>query len=352
MRAGRGAGRRLRGLIAGTLAIVAVSAAAPGAASASTIGVQDIEDILISGSGVMGGGAIPPYDTRVSGSLDGTPGFYASENGFLTSVSVSHWNSSPVTVKILVLSRGSADFLNVVQAPMTIVLPTTDSAHPLLTTQDVPAPTTITAGDRIGMAYVSGTATLHALVSNSSPVAVPGGFPSPLPGTEPGVGSAFDMTDSISGPLIQGTVSATPSTPTGPTQPQSKPLALPAKTPSVKGKNKKIETSAHCTGLGIRSTCTGTVTIELTPDGEVVSVTESSAGSSAGAKVLGSASYSIPDGATQSISIPLSKAGRSKLNKKGKLKAFLVFREELNGKTLTSSTPFTAKGKKAKKRKR
>ena len=46
-----------------------------------------------------------------------------------------------------------------------------------------------------------------------------------------------------------------------------------------------------------------------------------------------------------------TEAARSKLSKKGKLKAYLVFREDLNGKTLTSSTPFTAKGKKAKKKK-
>ena len=98
-------------------------------AGASTIGVPNVGTIQISGAGVMGPGPAPPYDTRVSGNLDGSTAHYASEAGFLTEVSIAHWNTDPVTVKILVLSRGSADFLNVVQAPMTMVLPAAPSGY-------------------------------------------------------------------------------------------------------------------------------------------------------------------------------------------------------------------------------
>ena len=54
--------------------------------------------------------------------------------------------------------------------------------------------------------------------------------------------------------------------------------------------------------------------------------------------------------AGEKLTITVPGKGHGLEGKKGKLNGYLVFREELNGSTLTSSTPFTAKGKKAKKK--
>jgi len=87
------------------------------------------------------------------------------------------------------------------------------------------------------------------------------------------------------------------------------------------------------------------VTVELDYQGNVISVTEEASSSKAKTKVLGSATYDIPDGATKPIVVNLNKAGRTKLQKAGKLKAFLVFRERIDGKTLSTGAKFTVKYK-------
>jgi hypothetical protein len=327
----------LAALAAFLLSVLTFSAAA----SASTIGVPNLEVVPVSTSGAFT--APPPYTVWQSGNRDGTPAFYASEPGFLTDVSVSHWNTSAATVRILIFRRDAGDAIKVAQSSISMLLPAAPSSAPIMTTAPVSDPTTIQVGDRIGMTMTSGSSPLHAFVDNSSLYPAPGVYPATPPSTEPATGSSYDFIDSApTGPLIRGTVSATP----GGGSARTTPLAVPAKVPLIKGGTKKIVTSAHCNGLGIRSRCTGKVTVELDYQGNVISVTEASAG----ANVLGSASYDIPDGATQTLSINLNKAGRSRIQKKGKLRAFLVFTEEIDGKSVSTGTPFTAKSKKKRKK--
>jgi hypothetical protein len=326
---------------------------APGAASASTIGVANLESVPVSGTGILS--PPPPYSVWQSGNRDGSTAFYASENGFLTDVSVSHWNNTDVTVKILIWRRAAGNAIQVVQVPITsMVLPMAPSSAPIVTTQTVTGSVPIQTGDRIGLTQTGGTSNLHAIVDNLSPFPAPGVFPTTPPATEPGNGDSYDFgSGSATGPLIRGTVSATPggggggggTGPGGAPVTSSRPGTAPIKLPVFKN-NRVIRTSANCSGLGLRTRCTGTVTVELDYKGNVVGVSKAAGGSN----VLGSATYDIPAGTTQEVSIPLNKAGRSKLQKKGKLSAFVVFSEVINGTTVTGGTPFSIKAKKKKKK--
>ena len=70
----------------------------------------------------------------------------------------------------------------------------------------VTTPTTIMAGDRIGMTVVSGGSPLHAIVDNLSPFPAPGVYPSTPPDAEPATGDSYDFISSAAtGPLIRGT---------------------------------------------------------------------------------------------------------------------------------------------------
>lgn len=343
-------------------ALLAVAAILPASAWGSTIGVPNLEEVPVSSGGALF--QPPPYTVWQSGNRDGSPAFYASEDGFLTEVSVAHWNSADVTVRIYVFRRDSGDAIKVAQNVMTMLLPAAPSSDPIITTQSVTSETQILTGDRIGLTVVSGGSTLHALVDNLSEHPAPGVYPSTPPTTEPNTGDSYDFVASEpTGPLIRGIVSSSPgggepssgggSTPGGSTPPavtptqRTTPAARPIKLPVIKG-NKKIVTSAHCYGLGIRSRCTGKVTVELDYKGNVISVSEEASASKAKAKVLGSASYDIPDGASKTIVVKLNKAGLSKLKKAGKLKAFLVFKEAIDGRTVSTGTRFTVKAAKKK----
>lgn len=344
--------------------VAAVAAMLPATAFGSTVGVPNLEEVPVSGSGILS--QPPPYSVWQSGNRDGSTAFYASEDGFLTEVSVAHWNTADVTVRIYVFRRDSGDAIKVAQSVMTMLLPAAPSSAPIITTQEVTSPTTIAAGDRIGLTVVSGGSSLHAIVDNLSEHPAPGVYPSTPPSAEPTTGDSYDfISNAATGPLIRGIVSSTPdgggdpspggggSTPGGGTTPgeggkpiqRTTPAARPIKLPTIKG-NRKIVTSAHCQGIGLHSRCTGKVTVELDYKGNVISVTEEASSSKAKPKVLGSTSYDIPDGATKNIVVKLNKAGLSKLKAAGKLKAFLVFREQIDGKTLTTGTKFTVKYKK------
>jgi hypothetical protein len=225
--------------------------------------------------------------------------------------------------------------MKVTAAPMTMLLPADPGPAGVVTTQAVTTPTSIAPGDRIGMVFISGASTLHALTANASTVLGHGIYPAPPPTAEPGFNSTYDfISNNDNGPLIRGTVSATP----GGGAASTKPLASPTKT-TFKNVTRTLNVATQCSGLGLQTRCTGTATIEFT---FVTGFARAAAG------VLGSASYSIPKGTTQNVSIPLSKTARKKLTKKGKLSAFLVIREQDSGKTLTSGTKITIKGKEAK----
>lgn len=355
--------------------IAAVGAILPATASGSTVGVPNLEQVPVSDTGILSQPA--PYTVWQSGNRDGSTAFYASENGFLTEVSVAHWNTADVTVRIYIFRRDSGNAIKVAQSVMTMLLPAAPKTDPIVTTLPVTSPTTIMAGDRIGMTVVSGGSSLHAIVDNLSPYPAPGVFPSTPPSTEPATGDTYDfIASAVTGPLIRGTVSSTPgggdpstpgggsppgetstpgagttpaggSTPGGSSKPAARttPAARAIKLPTVKS-NRKIVTSAHCDGLGIRSRCTGKVTVELDYKGNVISVAEEGSISRAPSKVLGSATYDIPDGATKAIVVNLNQTGLSKLKKAGKLKAFLVFREEIDGQTVSSGTRLSVKFKK------
>jgi hypothetical protein len=332
-------GRRLQAALLG--AAVAILAL-PAAAAASTIGVANLEQVPVSSTGVFS--QPPPYTVWQSGNRDGSTAFYASENGFLTEVSVGHWNTADVTVRIYIFKRDAGNAIKVAQNVTTMLLPAAPGTAPVVTTLPITTPVAIAAGDRIGMTVVSGGSSLHAIVDNLSPYPAPGVYPSTPPSTEPAQGDSYDFISSAAtGPLIRGIVSPTPPTGGGPGTPRTTPLAKPIKLPVVK-KNRKIVTSAHCDGLGIRSTCHGTVTVELDYQGNVVSV------SKAGSKLLGSTTYDIPDGATQTIAVNLNKAGRSRLAAKGKLTAFLVLSEDIGGQKVRAGTRFTVKAKKTRKK--
>jgi hypothetical protein len=315
---------------------------APAAASASTVGVANLEGATVSNAGVLG--QPPNYSVWSSGWRDNTPEFYASEAGFLTEVSIAHWNNADVTVKIFIFRRGSGDTLSVAAVPMTMLLPAT-AAPGVVRTQAVTTPTEILAGDRIGLTVVSGGSTLHALNDNFSAVIAQGVYAVPAPPTEPGVGSSYNFTSGESlGPLIRGRVSATPGSPPGGGSPgavvqRTTPLtSASGPTKNLKGKGGGVEVLLGCADP--KNPCIGHAYIQ--------SLT--GARSAAGAP-LGSAPYNIPGGTSQKVSIPLTKAARSKLGKKGKLSASLVLSEQVGGTTVTSSTPVTIKGAKKKKKK-
>lgn len=354
------------------LHVVAVVAALgvilPAPASGSTVGVPNLEQVPVSDTGILS--QPPPYSVWQSGNRDGSTEFYASENGFLTEVSIAHWNTADVTVRIYIFRRDSGNAIKVAQSVMTMLLPAAPKTDPIVTTLPVTSPTPIAVGDRIGMTVVSGGSSLHAIVDNLSPYPAPGVYPTAPPSAEPTTGDSYDfIASAATGPLIRGTVSSTPdsgnpppgggSTPTGGgTSPgggstpaaRTTPAARAIKLPTVKS-NRKIVTSAHCNGLGIRSRCTGKVIVELDYKGNVVSVSEEASTSKARPKMLGSATYDIPDGATKRIVVKLNQAGRSKLKNAGKLNAFLVFREEIDGQTLSTGTKFTVRFKKQGKKK-
>jgi len=243
---------------------------------------------------------------------------------------------------------------------MTMLLPAAPSTDPIITTLPVTTPTPISAGDRIGLTVVSGGSSLHAIVDNLSPYPAPGVYPDTPPATEPVTGDSYDFISSAAtGPLIRGIVSSSPNTENPPAggggtpggntpTPQTKPAARAIKLPTIKS-NRKIVTSAHCEGIGLRSRCTGKVTVELDYKGNVISVSEEGTISKAKPKVLGSATYDIPAGATRNIVVKLNTAGQSKLKKAGKIKAFLVFREVIDGQTLSTGLKFTVKPKKKRK---
>lgn len=334
----------------------------PATAVGSTVGVPNLEQVPVSDTGILSQPS--PYSVLQSGNRDGSTDFYASENGYLTEVSVAHWNTADVTVRIYIFQRDSGDAIKVAQSVMTMLLPAAPKTDPIVSTQAVPVPTTIATGDRIGMTVISGGSSLHAIVDNLSPYPAPGVYPSTPPETEPTVGDSYDFISSAAtGPLIRGIVSPTPddgnpppsgeNPPTGATPPIGSPTPIPRTTPAARAiklptvkSNRKIVTSAHCDGLGLRSRCTGKVTVELDYKGNVISVSDRTLISRPRTKVLGSATYDIPDGATKPIVVNLNKAGRSKLKNAGKLKAFLVFREKIDGQTLTAGTKFSVKFKK------
>lgn len=346
--------------------MVAVGAVLPATALGSTIGVPNLEEVPVSNSGILSQPS--PYSLWQSGDRDGSTGFYASESGYLTDVSVAHWNTADVTVRIYIFQRDSGDAIKVTQSVMPMLLPAAPKTDPIITTLPVTSPTPVVTGDRIGMTVIAGESTLHALVDDLSPFPAPGVYPSTPPETEPATGDSYDFISSAAtGPLIRGIVSATPddgepTTPGGGSEPggsnppggtttpaaRTTPAAKAIKLPTIKS-NRKIVTSAHCNGLGIRSRCTGKVTVELDYQGNVISVSEEASSSRAKTKVLGSATYDIPDGATKPIVIKLNKAGVTKLKTARKLKAFLVFREVIDGQTVSTGTKFTVRFKKKRK---
>lgn len=353
------------GLIA--LGAATGSMLAPGGAAAdSTIGVPSLTGAIVGGTGVISQPS-PNYSVRSSGNLDGTPDFYASEAGFLTEVSIAHWNTDDVTVKLLIFKRGSGITQTVASSPMTMDLPATASPG-VIRTQAVPGSVPIAPGDRIGLTVVSGGSSLHALNDNSSPVIAPGTFPATPPPTEPAPGESYDWTSgTANGPLITGQVSATPASdppggdPGGSTTPgtivqRTKPLAEgPPGGSNYKGKGKSTSLNVPI-NCPVPTTSTPIVTaILLGPQpcqGKVTVEQDISGGASAAAAApLGSASYSIPSGSSQTVKVPLTKAARSKLGKKGKLSAFLVLTEQVDGRTVTSGSAITIKGAKKKKRK-
>lgn len=342
-------------------AVAAVAAILPASAVGSTVGVPNLEQVPVSNSGILS--QPTPYSVWQSGNRDGSTAFYASEDGFLTEVSVAHWNPADVTIRVYIFRRDAGNAIRVAQSVMTMLLPAAPQTDPIITTLPVTSPTTIATGDRIGMTVVSGGSSLHAIVDNLSEFPAPGVYPVTPPSAEPTTGDSYDFISSApTGPLIRGIVSAAPNpenpppggggTPGGSTPtPRTKPAARAIKLPANKG-NRKIVTSAHCEGIGIRSRCTGKVTVELDYKGNVISVTEerSLLAKAKPKKVLGSATYDIPAGTTKNIVVKLNSAGRSKLKKAGKLKAFLVFREEIDGKTLSTGLKFTVKAKTKQKR--
>lgn len=361
----KGVRRAARWLPVHAIAVLAgVAAILPATAAGSTVGVPNLEQVPVSDTGILSQPS-PSYSVLQSGNRDGSTAFYASENGFLTEVSVAHWNTADVTVRIYIFQRDSGNAIKVAQSVMTMLLPAAPKEDPIITTLPVTSPTTITSGDRIGMTVISGGSSLHAIVDNLSPYPAPGVYPSTPPDTEPGTGDSYDfIASAATGPLIRGIVSSSPddgdpppsgdgSTPGGGTvpseggkpTPRTTPAARAIKLPTVKG-NRKIVTSAHCDGLGIRSRCTGKVIVELDYKGNVISVSAEASASKARPKVLGSATYDIPDGATKRIVVNLNQAGRSKLKSAGKLRPFLVFREQIEGQTVSAGTRFTAKFKK------
>ena len=351
--------RAARGLpLRAVAAMAAVAAILPASAAASTVGVPNLEQVPVSNTGIL----LPPapYSLWQSGDRDGSTAFYASENGFITAVSVAHWNEKDATVRIYLFRRDGGESIKIVQSVMTMVLPAAPKDAPIITTVPVTSATPIAVGDRIGLTQLSGSS-LHAFVNQSSEYPAPGVAPYTAPASEPAVGDSYEFPLSQpTGPLIRGIVSAAPNTEPPPPggggtntpAVNNKPAARPISLPTVK-KNRTIVTSAHCEGLGLRSRCTGKVIVELDYQGNVINVTREGSTSRAKpqkTKVLGSASYSIPDGANKQIAIQLNKAGRSTLKQKGKLKAFLVFREEIEGKMVSTGTRFTVKFKQKKKK--
>lgn len=350
------------GLVASAAASACMLAPA-GAAADSTIGVPSLTGAIVGNTGVIS--QPTPYSVRSSGYLDGTPDFYASEAGFLTEVSIAHWNSADVTVKILIFQRGSGISQSVVSSPMTMFLPETP-APGVIRTQAVPGTVPIAPGDRIGLTVVSGGSTLHALNDNSSPVVAGGTFPATPPATEPAAGESYDWTSGTdNGPLIKGRVSAAPNSPEtggGSTTPgtvvqRTKPLAEgPPGGSNYKGKGKsaKLTVPINCP---VPTTSTPIVTaILLGPQpcqGKITIETDfSGSASAAAAKPLGAASYDIPSGSSQNVTIPLTKLARKKLAKKGKLRAFLVLTEQVNGQPVTSGGRITVRAAKTKRKKK
>ena len=84
-------------------AIAAVGSILPATALGSTVGVPNLEQVPVSDTGILS--QPPPYSVWQSGNRDGSTAFYASENGYLTEVSVAHWNTADVTVRIYVFRR-------------------------------------------------------------------------------------------------------------------------------------------------------------------------------------------------------------------------------------------------------
>lgn len=359
----RGVRRTTRWLFSSVVAAMAVvGMSLPATALGSTVGVPNLEQVPVSDTGILS--QPPPYSVWQSGNRDGSTAFYASENGYLTEVSVAHWNTADVTVRVYIFRRDAGNAIKVAQNVMTMLLPAAPKTAPIVTTLPVTSPTTIAAGDRIGMTVVSGGSSLHAIVDNLSPHPAPGVYPSTPPGAEPAVGDSYDfIASAATGPLIRGTVSSTlgggdpllpgggdPSLPGGggttPTKPTARttPATRPTKLPTPKG-NRTIVTSVHCDGLGLLTRCSGKVTVELDYKGNVIKVSEEGSISKARPKVLGSTTYDIPDGATERVVVKLNKAGRSRLKKTGTLKAFLVFKEVIDGQTLSTGTRFTVRAK-------
>jgi hypothetical protein len=219
-----------------------VAALMPAAAQASTIGVANIAAATVDGSHVLS--APPPYSVIASGATAGGAAFEASESGFLTDVSIKHFNDADVTVKILIFRADSATTMHVAAVAMTMVLPVSDSPG-VVTTQAAPN-TPVSPGDRIGLVVLSGGPLVKLLNNSLSAVSAPGVYPSPSPTSEPVVDDGYTVADLTLGPLIRGTVSSSTGggggggagTPTPPSSSNPKPKPK-------KGCKKPKKRSAH-----------------------------------------------------------------------------------------------------------